>query len=90
MTTIKPILLRRVFSDAIRTFTCNVQSRPEMEKKFEISLEGYQSNLALFHPNPVDTGIEQIQYIDYRPINQLSSGSFVELNISPTSMEYID
>ena len=61
-----------------------------MAFKFENSLEGYQSNLALFHPKPVDTGIEQIQYIDYRPISQLSSGSFVEFNISPTSMEYID
>ena len=61
-----------------------------MAYKFENSLEGYQSNLALFHPKPVDTGIEQIQYIDYRPISQLTSGSFVEFNIAPGSMEYID
>ena len=37
----------------------------------------------------METGIEQIQYIDYRPISQLSSGSFVEFNISQTSMKYI-
>ena len=61
-----------------------------MAYKFENSLEGYQSNLALFHPSPVDVGVEQIQWIEYRPVSQLSSGSFIEFNVSPTSLEYID
>lgn len=61
-----------------------------MAYKFENALEGYQSNLALFHPAPVDVGVEQIQWIEYRPVSQLSSGSFIEFNVSPTSLEYID
>ena len=61
-----------------------------MAYKFENSLEGHQSNLALFHPLPVDTGVESIQWIEYRPVSQLSYGSFIEFNVPPCSMEYLD
>ena len=61
-----------------------------MAYKFETALEGHQSNLALFHPLPVDTGVESIQWIEYRPVSQLNNGSIVEFNVSPSSMEYID
>ena len=61
-----------------------------MAYKFENALEGHQSNLALFHPLPVDTGVESIQWIEYRPVSQLTHGSFVEFNVPPSSMEYLD
>lgn len=61
-----------------------------MAYKFESSLEGYQSNLALFHPLPTDTGVDQIQWIEYRPVSQLTTGSFIEFNVPPSSLEYID
>ena len=61
-----------------------------MAFKFDKSREGHQSNLALFTSKPVDTGVESIQYTEYRPVAPISHGSSIEFNIPGSGMEYID
>ena len=50
----------------------------------------YSSRLALFQKPPVETGIEEIQYIEFGPRNGIFEGSIIEFLILGTSAEYID
>ena len=50
----------------------------------------YSSRLALFQKPPVETSIEEIQYIEFGPRNGISEGSIIEFVIPGTSAEYID
>ncbi len=52
--------------------------------------EGHQSNLALFAPVKVDTGIEKVEWVDYRPISQISRGSAIDFFIPGNGQNYID
>ena len=61
-----------------------------MAFKFKQSSEGHGSNLALFTEKPVDAGIEQIKYVEYRPTSQVAQGSLIEFQISGSGMDYID
>ena len=60
-----------------------------MAFKFHQAGEGFQSNLALFDIPPVETATEKVEYIEYRPVGQLSRGSPLEFNISGVGQEYI-
>jgi len=56
-------------------------------------MEAHTEELALFQKPIVDTGVERIDYIDYKPISQLGDGGggLVEFIIKPqTSNAYID
>ena len=61
-----------------------------MAFKLKQSSEGYESNLALFTPKPTATGIEKIQYVEYRPVTQVTQGSPIEFNIPGSGMDYLD
>ena len=61
-----------------------------MAFKFQQASEGHSSNLALFTPKPVDAAINEVQFVEYRPVTQLSHGSPIEFNISGTGMEYLN
>lgn len=61
-----------------------------MAYKFHGSSEGHRQNLALFSPPPVDTATERVEWIDTRPIGQISQRSTVEFNIPGEGMDYID
>ena len=55
-----------------------------------ISQDVVNSELLLFDPIRVNRGAEQIQWIEYRPINQLSDDSNVEICVSGTGSQYMD
>ena len=55
-----------------------------------MKVEGHQSNLALFAPVKVDTGIEKVEWIDYRPTSQISRGSAIDFFIPGNGQNYID
>ena len=38
-------------------------------------IEGHQSNLALFQQPYVDTAIDNVEWVDYRPVSQISRGT---------------
>ena len=61
-----------------------------MAFKFQQASEGHSSNLALFTPKPVDAAINEVQFVEYRPVTQLSHGSPIQFNISGTGMEYLN
>ena len=48
------------------------------------------SSLSLFQPPPVEKTIEKEEWIEYRPIGQISQGSTIEFNIPQNSTNYID
>ena len=60
-----------------------------MAFKFHQAADGYQSSLALFDVPPVETATEKIEYIEYRPVGQLSRNSPVAFNISGVGQDYI-
>ena len=51
--------------------------------------EGYDNRLALFNVPPVETGIVDIYYKDFRPTGQLSKGATLEFDVNNTSSDYI-
>ena len=55
-----------------------------------ISQDVVNSELLLFDPIRVNRGAEQIQWIEYRPINQLSDDSPVEICVPGTGSQYMD
>lgn len=55
-----------------------------------MKVEGHQSNLALFAPVKVDTGIEKIEWVDYRPISPISRGSVIDFFVPGNGQNYID
>ena len=60
-----------------------------MAFRFHNASEGFQSSLQLFQVPPVETGTEKIEFIEYRPVGQLSRGSPIEFNISGAGQDYI-
>ena len=55
-----------------------------------ISQDIVNSELLLFDPMRVNHGAEQIQWIEYRPINQLSDDSPFEICVPGTGSQYMD
>jgi hypothetical protein len=51
---------------------------------------GHSMKMALFQPPPTNTAIEKVEFVDYRPVNQLTEGSALEFNISGNSTQYMD
>ena len=54
------------------------------------SMEAHSDKLALFTLPVTDTGVEQVEYVEYRPVSQIGEGSCVEFNVSKNSIRYID
>ncbi len=50
----------------------------------------HTEQLALFSTPPTNSGVERIQWIEYRPISQSMDSSSVEFNISGNSVQYVD
>jgi len=50
----------------------------------------HTEQLALFSVPPTNSGVERIQWIEYRPISQSMDGGPVEFNISGNSVQYVD
>lgn len=49
-----------------------------------------QKELSLFQPPPVEKGILKMEWVEYRPIAQISDGATIEFNIPSTGADYID
>ena len=61
-----------------------------MAYKLEESASGHSESLALFQLPPTDTAVEERQWIDFRPVSQLTNDSTVDFNIPGSSMNYVD
>jgi hypothetical protein len=57
---------------------------------FEHSAPAVQKNLSLFHLPPTDLGVEQVQWIDYRPVSQAGDDGPIEFSVSGAGLQYID
>ena len=55
-----------------------------------ISQDVINSELLLFDPIRVNRGTQQIQWVEYRPVNQLSDNSPIEVCVPGTGSKYID
>ncbi|XP_061190438.1 uncharacterized protein F54H12.2-like [Saccostrea echinata] len=53
-------------------------------------MEQLDSSLTLFQKDPQDTGVLSRDYVEYRPVNQLTDDSPLGFNIPATSINYID
>ena len=54
-------------------------------------MESYhQEELSIFAPAPSDASLRTREWIEYRPINQLTDSATLEFNIPPQSSAYID
>ena len=51
---------------------------------------GHGEELALFQPQPVDQGVESIEWVDYRPTGVVAAGAPLEFNVPGTGSSYID
>ena len=47
------------------------------------------NELALFQPAAVERGVDEVDWINFRPIGQITKSSPIEFHISGTSSEYI-
>ncbi|XP_062575123.1 uncharacterized protein LOC134237055 [Saccostrea cucullata] len=52
--------------------------------------ENHLNQLSLFESPPVDTTIQTREWVEFRPINQISEYSALEFNIPPLSTGYMD
>ena len=52
--------------------------------------EHHEQELSIFEPAPTDTSLQTREWIQYRPVNQISDNSAVDFNIPPQSSAYID
>ncbi|XP_061165007.1 uncharacterized protein F54H12.2-like [Saccostrea echinata] len=52
--------------------------------------ENHMDQLSIFEPPPMDTTIQTREWVEFRPINQISEYSAVEFNIPPLSTGYMD
>lgn len=50
----------------------------------------HQEHLSLFVPAPTDTSILSREWIDFRPVNQVTDASVLDFNIPPQGASYID
>ena len=48
-----------------------------------------KAELALFHPGAKEKAIEEVFWINHRPVSQISNNSAIEFNISGTSSDYV-
>lgn len=58
-----------------------------MALKFE---EVHSPEFAIFQQTPLDTGIQDVKWINFSPISQLSDNSAIDFQISPDTGSYID
>ena len=61
----------------------------KMTFRMEGSEESHNEGFAVFNMPPVDTSIDQKEWIEYRPVSQISSDSALEFNIPGNSMNYL-
>lgn len=61
-----------------------------MALKNNYVIEGHQANLALFQQPYVDTAIESIEWVDYRPVSQITRGATIEFSVPGHGLNYID
>lgn len=52
--------------------------------------ENHSSQLSIFEPPPIDMTIQTREWVEFRPINQISEYSALEFNIQPLSTGYMD
>ncbi|MEW8547028.1 MAG: hypothetical protein AB2693_26230 [Candidatus Thiodiazotropha sp.] len=52
--------------------------------------ERHDIELSIFQHAPTDTSVQTMEWIEYRPVNQLSDGVPLEFNVSPQSSAYVD
>ena len=55
-----------------------------------VAQETIDSELMLFAPVPVNRSTERVSYVEYRPTNQLTQSSPVEISIPGHSTQYLD
>ena len=60
-----------------------------MTFRLEESDESHNEGFALFTLPPVDSSIDQKEWMEYRPISQITSDSVLEFNIPGNSTNYI-
>ncbi len=70
--------------------TGSVEDTRNMAYKLTDATEGSSDNLDIFTKPVVDTSILQREWIDYRPISQISKGSPLIFHLPGTSMDYLD
>ena len=61
-----------------------------MSMKAASSVDVLASELSLFDTFPTNSGVEQIQWVEYRPLNQLTGDNPIEFNISGAGPHYLD
>ena len=61
-----------------------------MDFKAAESSDAHGEGLALFGLPQTNTAVQNIEWIDYRPVSQLTSSSVIEFNIPGNSINYID
>lgn len=61
-----------------------------MAFKFDLSEEGYTSNLDIFKPPPIDTAVLKREWIPFRPVSQITKGSPIHFTIPGSSSDYKD
>ena len=52
--------------------------------------EHHLQEISIFAPAPIDTSLQSKEWIEYRPVNQLSGNSAIDFNIPPQSTSFID
>ena len=51
---------------------------------------GYGEELALFERPVIDGGVQKVRWIEYKPVNQITSGGAIEFLVSGNGNHYID
>ncbi len=52
--------------------------------------QGHQECLALFRPKPIDTSIEKVEYVEYRPVSAINRNNVIEFNVDGNGSNYIN
>ena len=52
--------------------------------------DSIEEALQIFKPVNVDRGTKRVNYVDYRPVNQLTQTSPLEFNIPASPTQYMD
>ena len=58
--------------------------------RLEGSKDAISSDLDLFLTPPTASGVEQVEWVDYRPVNSVGLNGSVEFRIPASGMQYID
>ena len=59
-----------------------------MNTSSDIMEFGYTSELSLFKPSLIDTGVQKVRWIPYKPVTQMERG--IEFVVNNNSSAYID